>query len=178
MSCPQDTDRFLRFAALASEETVSKREAAHPFATYTDVEEILRTLAYAELRAVMLAWARVPARDPVELVRAAIDRVLAAAPRISTCFGETLRDALRSETAAAFDQAIRKAGPIPWQRSVAPGQVGEAAGLEIIFHEAGEAAARIRANDPRMLSIAVALTDYVREHARARTRSVRGTAPP
>jgi len=47
-----------------------------------------------------------------------------------------------------------------------------------LFHEAGEAAARVRANDPRMLSTAVALTDYVRARGRTRTRFPHGTTPP
>lgn len=144
-------------------------------ASFTDVGEILRTLAYAELRAVMLAWARVPARHPAELVRAAIDLSLTEPgsrfARASTSYGEGLRATIRSETRTAFSEATRRAGPVPWQRAVAPGQLGEAEGLELIFHEAGETAARVRASDPRMLSTAVALTDYIRARARLGIRA-------
>jgi hypothetical protein len=159
---------------------IDRTETLEAMASFTDVEDILRTLAYAELRAVMLAWARVPSRHPSELVRGAIDQRLAEASTTaafsSGSFGEMLRETIRSETAVAFVEAARKAGPVPWQRTLAPGQLGEASGLEIIFHEAGEAAARIRANDPRMLSVAVGLTEYIR--ARARTHvHCRGTAP-
>jgi hypothetical protein len=150
-------------------------------AAFTDVGEIMRTLAYAELRAVMLAWARVPARHPAELVRAAIDLSLAAPSAELACasgsYGEGLRATIRSETRNAFSEATRRAGPIPWQRAVAPGQLGEADGLEVIFHEAGETAARVRASDPRMLSTAVALTDYIRARARTRIRAHETTTP-
>ena len=161
--------------------TSGKDTKIDPLAAFRDVEAILRTLAYAELRAVMLAWARVPTRHPSELVRGAIDRAVAewSASPVSVCtFGETLRAVIRSETARAFHEAVRRAGPVPWERALAPGQIGDAAGIEIIFHEAGDVAARVRANDPRMLSTAVALTDYVRAHARAQRRHVPGMTPP
>jgi hypothetical protein len=174
---PRDTDLLVvRSETQSSPASASRLES---MAAFTDVGEVLRTLAYAELRAVMLAWARVPSRDPAELVRSAIDVSLSDASEHfahgSESYGEHLRGTIRSETRRAFREATRRAGPFPWQYSVAPGQLGEAEGLEIIFHEAGETAARIRANDPRMLSTAVALTDYVRAHARTRMRC-RGTA--
>ncbi|MCL4225595.1 MAG: hypothetical protein KJZ91_14130 [Myxococcales bacterium] len=159
MSCPQNPDRH-DIDALAS---------------FTDVEEIVRALAYAELRAIMLAWARVPVRHPSELVRVAIDRVVAEGA-CARGFGQRLRDAIRAETASALMEAIGRAGPVPWHRPLAPGQLGEAAGLEVIFDEAGELAGRVRGNDPRVLSTAVALTDYVR--SRRRARLARGTTPP
>jgi hypothetical protein len=150
--------------------------------SFTSVEEMLRTLAYAELRAIMLAWARVPVRAPADLVRAAIDTTLdAGAPPNSwyaPIFGQCVRDTIRTETADAPLHAARKAGPVPWARPLAPGQHGDSEGLELIFHEAGEIAGRVRAHEPRSLSTAVGLTDYVRANARARARSARGASPP
>jgi hypothetical protein len=144
-------------------------------ASFTDVEEIVRALAYAELRAIMLAWARVPVRHPSELVRGAIDRVVAEGA-CAAGFGQRLRDAIRSETTSALLEAVAKAGPNPWHRPLGSGQLGDADGLEVVFHEAGELAGRVRGNDSRTLSTAVALTDYVR--TRRRARPARGTTPP
>lgn len=150
-------------------------DLANALASFSDVEEIVRALAYAELRAIMLAWARVPVRHPSELVRAAIDRLVAEGSS-TIAFGQRLRDAIRTETASELMAAIAKTGPVPWHRPLAPGQLGEARGLEVVFHEAGELAGRVRGSDPRVLSTAVALTDYVR--SRRRSRLARGTTPP
>jgi hypothetical protein len=148
---------------------------ADALASFTDVQEIVRSLAYAELRAIMLAWARVPVRHPSELVRAAIDRVVADGSS-TRAFGQRIREAIRTETSRALMAAIAKTGPVPWHRPLAPGQLGEAAGLEVVFHQAGELAGRVRGEDSRVLSTAVALTDYVRSRHRARV--ARETTPP
>lgn len=178
MSCPQDSDRY---DAMSIVEPTSAQEAKatsvplDSLASFTDIEGIVRALAYAELRAIMLAWARVPVRHPSELVRVAIDRVVAdSASAVGFC--ERIRDAIRSETASALMEAIARTGPIPWHRPLAPGQLGEADGLEIVFHEAGDLAGHVRGNDRRVLSTAVALTDYVR--SRRRAHLARGTTTP
>lgn len=141
--------------------------AIDALASFTDVEEMVRALAYAELRAIMLAWARVPVLHPSELVRVAIDRLVAEGSS-AVAFGQRIREAIRAETSSALMAATARTGPVPWHRPLAPGQLGEAAGLEVVFHEAGELAGRVRGNEPRVLSTAVALTDYVRSRRRAR----------
>ena len=160
---------------------VSRPETIDPLASFAVLGEIVQALAYAELRAIMLAWAHVPVRHPMELVRGAVDQVIGevsavGSPELTvTDVGQRLREAIRSETATAFRAAITKTGPVPWHRSLAPGQLGEADGLEVVFHEAGELAGRVRADDPRTLSTAVALTDYLRARRR---RSQLGTTSP
>lgn len=153
----------------------------HSLASFADLGEIVRALAYAELRAILLAWAHVPVRHPTELVRGAIDRVIDpsaidARELAGAAFGQRLREIIRAETASAFRAAIAKSGPVPWQRSLAPGQLGEADGLEAIFHRAGELAGEVRGDDPRTISAAIGLTDYVRAYRRRRL--ARGTVPP
>ncbi len=162
----------------ASQEPTAR---AH-LASFTSVDEMLRALAYAELRAIMLSWARVTVRSPADLVRAAIDAAMTATPPAkgwsARVFGQRVRNTIRSETSDALLHAARKAGPVPWDRPLAPGQHGDSEGLELIFHEAGELAGQIRAHEPRSLSTAVGLVDYVRARARVRTHSARGTSPP
>jgi len=164
-------------SAGASRESAAR---AH-LASFTSVEEMLRSLAYAELRAIMLSWARVTVRAPADLVRAAIDATMAGTPPAkgwsARVFGQRVRDTIRSETSAALQHAARKAGPVPWDRPLAPGQHGDSEGLELIFHQAGELAGQIRAHEPRSLSTAVGLVDYVRARASVRTHSARGTSP-
>lgn len=153
---------------------MSRLERTDSLASFAVMEEIVRALAYAELRAIMLAWAHVPVRHPAELVRAALDQLVGKVDAVDghdltvAEFGQRLRDAIRAETASAFGAAIAKTGPVPWQRSLAPGQLGEADGLELVFHQAGELAGRVRGDDSRTLSTAVALTDYLRSLRRAR----------
>lgn len=147
--------------------------------SFTDVEQIVRVLAYAELRAIMLAWARVPVRHPAELVRGAIDATVAevgAGAAAAAGFGQRLCNAIRGETERTFRAAIAKAGPPPWCRAIGPGQLGEPDGLEAVFHTAGLLAGDVRGDDARTLSIAVALTDYVRSRRRARRTG--DTTPP
>lgn len=174
MSCPQDSDRYEALGTTEPTASPAPPEGVtlDPLASFTDVEQLVRALAYAELRAVMLAWARVPVRHPTELVRGAIDAIVSEVEtpgcELPDGFGQRIRDAIRAETASALMEAIVKAGPMPWHRPLALGQLGDAAGLETVFHEAGELAGRVRGNDPRVLSAAVSLTDYVRSRGRAR----------
>ena len=147
---------------------MSRPETTDPLASCAVLGEIVRALAYAELRAILLAWARVPVRHPAEMVRSALDALTAEMNATGTCeatvveVGQRLRDQIRVETARAYQAAVAKVGPVPWRQSMAPGQLGDADGLEAIFHEAGELAGRIRGDDARTLSAAVALTDYLR----------------
>lgn len=153
---------------------MSRQETMDPPGSFAVLGEIVRALAYAELRAIMLAWARVPVPHPAQLVRGAVDQIVSMANTVGTHdltvaeIGRRLRDAIRAETASAFRAAIAKAGPVPWRRSLAAGQLGEADGLEVVFHEAGELAGQVRADDPRTLSTAVTLTDYLRMRRRGR----------
>ncbi len=152
---------------------MSRLETTDPLASCAVLGEIVRALAYAELRAILLAWARVPVRHPAEMVRSALDVLAAEVTATGMCeatvveVGQRLRDQIRVETARAYQAAVAKVGPVPWRQSLAPGQLGDADGLEAIFHEAGELAGRVRGDDARTLSAAVALTDYLR--ARRRT---------
>jgi hypothetical protein len=163
------------------EPTPLHESAIDPLASFADLGEIVRALAYAELRAIMLAWAHVPARHPAELVRSALDQIILEVSTAGTRdfplpnVGQRLRDEIRAETATAFRAAIAKAAPAHWSRSLAPGQLGDADGLEVVFHEAGEAAGRVRGDDARTLSTAVALTEYVRARRRARLDQLAST---
>ncbi|MBE7448951.1 MAG: hypothetical protein HS111_08655 [Kofleriaceae bacterium] len=142
-------------------------------APYSDVTQLVRALAYAELRAVMLAWAGADRdgvrRTPVELVRTAIERALPAnkppwhpdAPS----FGASLRGLIRTETAGALFRLAREATSTSWERPLAAGQLGDVPGLEVVFHHAGELAGDVRGNDPRSLAAAVLLTDQARDRA-------------
>jgi hypothetical protein len=147
-----------------------------PLASYADLGEIARTHAYAQLRAIMLAWAHVPVRDPTELVRGAIDQVVSSHDVSATDVGQRLRDTIRAETASAFREAIAKACLVSWRRSLAPRQLDDADLIELAFHDAGELAGRVRGEDPRILSAAVGLTDYLR--ARQRARLANGVTAP
>lgn len=61
---------------------------------------------------------------------------------------------------------------VPWERPLAPGQHGDVPGLEVIFHLAAESAGTVRAAEPRTVSTAISLTDYVRERVQQhRSRS-------
>jgi hypothetical protein len=133
------------------------------------VEHVLAIITYAEMRAVMLAWAGVPTRDPRELARAAaigaIDDARSGA-RVGSTLAERVIDKVRAETGTALAQAGAKLGPFPWDRVIGRGQIGSLDGMERIFHDAGELASRHRAHDVRALAAAVSLTDAL--HARLR----------
>ena len=138
-------------------------------ATDCRVEHVLAIIAYSEMRAVMLAWAGIPAREPRELARAAaigvVDDVRSGS-RVGSTLVTRVLDKVRAETGAALAQAKAKLGPFPWDRVIGRGQIGSLEGLERIFHDAGELAARHRAHDVRALAAAVSLTDTL--HARVR----------
>lgn len=141
---------------------------------YSSVEQMVRTLAYAELRAVMLSWARGPQRAAADLVRSAVDHAIADDKPLwhpdATAFGQHLRGLIRTETAGLLFRLARPSGSGSWDGALAPGQVGDVPGLEVIFHMAGESAGDVRATEPRSRSTAVLLTDYVRTRV-ARGRS-------
>ena len=131
--------------------------------TYSDARELLSTVAYAEVRAIMLAWAGLLREDPVALARRAIDAVLRAGRRYPSArtFGEAVRGSLRSMTAAPLYRAARRLGAPPWD-TLGDGQLGDVAGLEFAFHLAADAAAIVRAKDPQVLAAAAARGDDVR----------------
>jgi hypothetical protein len=153
----------------ASQTRPATHTAEIDLATECRVEDVLAIVAYAEMRAVMLGWAGIPARDPRELARAAAIGAINEA-RSGTGDGSTLAaraiEQIRAETATALAQAGAKLGPFPWDRIIGRGQIGSLEGMERVFHDAGELASRHRAHDVRALAAAVSLTDAL--HARVR----------
>jgi hypothetical protein len=145
------------------------RQVLHVLREYRAVDEMVRVLAYAEMRSVMLAWARVPIRQPVALVRWAVDRAMpmGAAPWLGgeSSFAAHCRQTIQQETSALFRAIARTRGPHPWQLPVAPGQVGDIDGLDAIFHAGAVAAGDVRIGDPRLTSLAYMLVDFVRQRA-------------
>lgn len=122
-------------------------------------ESCVSTVAYAEVRAIMLGWAGVRDWNPALRARAAISRAIDTG-KVATLITDA-RQTLRDETGTLLTAASRGAPPWPYSHTIGPGQVGNTAGLESIFHLAGMLAGECRNNDPRVLALAVNLTDYV-----------------
>lgn len=129
-----------------------------------DVAQAVQILAYAEARAIMLGWAGVRSWDPVLQTRAVVASVVRG-PR-GDLVGRA-QEALRAETRAVLDAALRRDGAWPFDRHLGPGQLGSTAGVEAIFHDAGRRAAAHRDGDPRLLALAVRLTDFLRNSGAA-----------
>ena len=131
---------------------------------YTDEAELRGVVAYAEVRAIMLAWAGLHPTDPEVLARLAIAAVIRGrgqSRRSSDAFGSEVRATLRRMTAAALARAGKRLGPSPWN-TLGNGQLGDVDGLETVFHVAAEAALGARADDPAIMAAAKALAEYVR----------------
>lgn len=139
---------------------------------YSSVPEMVTVVAYVEVRAILLGWAGVPQPDPADLCRRAITSALDERRGLwhpsTAAFGAHVRGLLRGRTAAVLFRAAGRLGPVPWHQPLAIGQIGDVAGLEVIFHHAAEASATHRERDPRVLALAVSLTDYVRAHVSRR----------
>ena len=130
---------------------------------YTDKVELRAIVAYAEARAIMLAWASLLRDDdPVILALRAVDvvfRARALRHPTAAAFGEEVRATLRRMTAAALYRAGRR---LAASETLGDGQVGDVPGIETMFQAAGEAAVSERANDPRIDAASAVLSDYVR----------------
>lgn len=124
------------------------------------IEQTLALLAYAELRAILLAWAGVRTWDPAMRSRCIVARLLAEGG-VGDLTARA-QAALRAESQALLVPAILRAAPWPFDKIIGHGQIGSTDGLELIFHAAGRCAAAYRGNDPRLLSLAVSLADFVR----------------
>ena len=139
---------------------------------YSNVPAMLRAVAYAEARALMLAWARATVPDPIDLCRQMAMRALEGKGGLwhpsADAFGCHVQTLVRGHTAAMLFRQARRLGPPPWDGPLGGGQLGSVAGIEIIFHHAGEQAGSVRAHDPRVLAAAVTLTDQMRQLVRRR----------
>ncbi|MBE7454808.1 MAG: hypothetical protein HS111_39840 [Kofleriaceae bacterium] len=141
-------------------------EDLHP---YSDLGEMARTLAYAELRAVMVARVGNRRRAPAELVRTAIDVVLGPGkpawhwtPR---SFGAHLREVIRAETGLAVLLSSLDAAILAREHGEPPPPALDTRALDATFHLAGELAGKLRVLDPRGAAVVAALTDHARDRA-------------
>jgi hypothetical protein len=126
------------------------------------VEQTLAIVAYAEMRAIFLAWAGVRGWDPAPRVWCAVRQVLAEGGELVSIQARA-QSVLRDESRMALESARRRAGPWPFDRTVAYGQIGSLDGLEESFHDAAMRASSHRADDPRLLALAVSLADFARQ---------------
>jgi len=127
------------------------------------VDETLAIVAYAEVRAIRLAWAGIRTWSPAIRARAAV----AAAIRGGGTSDLVARaqKLLRAESTALLDTQIGRCGPWPYDHALGGGQLGSVVGLEELFHDAARQAAVHRRDDRRLLSLAVGLADFVRNSA-------------
>jgi hypothetical protein len=137
------------------------RAVAYPFSTPLD--DAVRILAYAEVRALFLACAGVP-WSPISRTLHLIEVVASAGP-LSTRVVACMQARLRDDSLAA----LRRQRPRWSETALTDAQLGSSLGLEEIFHEAGRIAHVHRSGDPRLLPGAVRLADtLVRHPARSR----------
>jgi hypothetical protein len=129
------------------------------------VEQMLSIVAYAEVRAVLLAWAGTRSWNPALRARSAVASVLAEEG--ATALPVRAMERLRHESQALLAPALRRQAPWPFDQAIGAGQIGTTDGLEQIFHAAGKVAAAYRGNDVRCLSLAVSLAELVRRFAGA-----------
>jgi len=129
------------------------------------VDRALAIVAYAEVRAIMLAWAGAHGWEPTTHAWTALRRVLHdGVPPGSLQLVEQAQALLRDESRAALGPAIRRAGPWPYDRTIAPGQIGSLDGIEATFHEAAKVAAHHRASEPPLLSVTLRLADFAHRY--------------
>jgi hypothetical protein len=134
--------------------------ARRDFDPRTAVPDLLAVVAYAEMRAVMLAWAQTSAPDVRELAHRAMLHAVETRP--ARPIVAVAREHVRAVTSEALARTAARLGPWPWDRIVARGQLGTLDGVERCFHAAGEAAAQHRSHDVRVLAAAVTLADELR----------------
>jgi hypothetical protein len=125
------------------------------------VDEMLSIVAYAEVRAILLAWAGNRAWHPAARARSAVAAILAEHGRDGLPARAVER--LRAESNALL--AARGLAPWPFDQSVGIGQIGATDGLEQIFHAAGKVAPAYRGTDVRCISLAINLAELVRRFA-------------
>ncbi len=140
---------------------------AHGVGKPNIVEQALAVVAYAEMRAIMLGWAQAGAWDPELRAWAAVHQAIEEGLNRDHVFPRA-SVVLRDDSRAVLDGVFRRAGPWPYDRKAGRGQIGSLEGLEKIFHDAGVRGATFRAEDSRLLSLAVQLADYV--HRRSTRR--------
>lgn len=151
-------------------------------ATYADAVELARVVAYAEARAIMLAWAGDASHEAADLARNAIFATLAESKECwhpnAQAFGTHLRGLIRTLTAGKLFRLGRR-GEATGKNALAPGQHGDLPGIEVIFHKAGEEAGAVRLNEPRTMASAKALADYATSRLeRMRERQRLASASP
>ena len=124
------------------------------------VDQTLAIVCYAEVRAVLLAWAGLRSWDPAMRARSVVATLLAedAADELA----ERAVMMLREESQVLLQPVLRRTAPWPFDKTIGHGQIGSTEGLEAIFHAAGKVAPAYRGNDVRLLSLAVSLADFVR----------------
>ena len=136
------------------------------------VDQMTAVAAYAEVRAVMLAWASVLDWDPVVQARAALAQVLDATPaHPDHLLVFAAQDQLRQDSNARLGPVFPGVRSWPWDAPCGAGQIGSLAGLEAVFDHAGRVAALHRDGDPRMLSVALELAAHVERLRGTRARS-------
>ncbi len=125
------------------------------------LRQMLSTVLYAEMRAIFLAWAGIRGWDPVTHAWSTVRRALHECLRPGMPeFLERAYAILREDSALALEPALRRGGPQPYDADIGHGQVGSSQGLEETFHEAGLVSVFHRAEDQRVLSVAIRLADF------------------
>lgn len=132
------------------------------------VEQMLAVVAYAELRAIFLVWAGIRTWDPAIRARGCVARALADG--VAEDIVEQAQGLLRDESRALLGPAIVRMAPWPYPQVLGHGQIGSTDGLEATFHAAGKLAAVHRGNDPRVMSLALSLADFVRGYEAVRVK--------
>jgi hypothetical protein len=120
-------------------------------------DDAVAIIAYAEFRAIMLAWAGLPVWNPAVRARALVGMLLAEGGACDLV--ERAQAALRAESQALLSR--RRLAPWPFDHAVGHGQVGNTDGLEAVFHIAAKAAGAYRGGDSRIVPLAINLADFV-----------------
>jgi hypothetical protein len=127
-------------------------------------KQVLQLLAYAELRAILVAWAQGSPWNPIDETWLALRRTLEdgltpGSPPFATRAAELLRDSSQQ----ALEPAMRRGGPWPYNYTIGRGQVGCFAGIESVFDEAGRIAVWHHDGDLRLLRVAIQLFERLQQ---------------
>jgi len=127
------------------------------------VEDMFAVLVYAEVRAIMLAWAgiRGTAVDAVESARRTVVELATTWRGGRRGFVAEARTRLREASRQTLAAVVERTSLWPFRRAP-PGAVGSLDGLEAVFHDAGVHAVAHREHDRHLLAAAVSLTELVR----------------
>ena len=133
----------------------------------TLLEQAMAVVAYAEIRAILLAWAG--ARwDPVSRTRAAVRNLLEyGGDTVASELVPRVQAALRTDSRAMLESLAAGRGAWPFRRTVAPGQIGSLDGIEQAFHQAAADAWRLRRDDAGTLLAAIGISDLIWNHLAA-----------